>query len=112
MQVCPVSVSMRHVRLPCRYTWNRPDPANTRPLGGFGLMVSAVGPAADCEGAAAGAPPCPCGGSGVWLVEDGAVALGFAGGYTIGGVGCVGAGAAALRSLGSGKTSPVAMARF
>jgi hypothetical protein len=70
-------------------------------------MVSAVGPAAGCEGAAAGVPPCPSDG-GVCFVEDGAVALDLAGGYTIGGAGCV----AALRSLGSGKTSPVAMARF
>ncbi len=62
------------------WTWNRPDPANTIPFGGFGLIVSAASPAAVLEGAA-GATLWPCGGNGICPAAAGSAAtLDFAGG--------------------------------
>ena len=43
MQVLPVSVLMRQVRLPWRYTWKWPVPAKATPLGALGVWLSVAG---------------------------------------------------------------------
>jgi len=54
MQVVPLAVFTRQVRLPWRYHWNLPVPPKARPLGGFGAMVSLTGSDAGDDATVAG----------------------------------------------------------